>query len=132
MRVNPPLLRTAAALFLAAAPSLLFAQGKDMGPAGQYYNQPKPKFKFTPGLKKTGGDVKWEVGKGGRQEVVPGEYAILEFAVVVKYQDIIIHADKLTANLKTNDVVAEGHVILDQGPTRITGDHIVFNLDSKT
>jgi LPS-assembly protein len=132
MRVNPALLRTAAALFLAAAPSLLFAQGKDMGPAGQYYNQPKPKFKFTPGVKKSGGDVKWQVAPGGKQEVVRDEYAILENTVIVWYQDITVHADKLTVNLKTKDVVAEGHVILDQGPTRITGDHIVFNLDSKT
>lgn len=133
MRVDPALfLRTAAALFLATAPSLLFAQGKDMGPAGQYYNQPKPKFHVTPGVKKTGGDVTWSFAPGGRQEVVRDEYLILEKEVVIKYQDIVIHADKVTANLKTKDVVAEGHVILDQGPTRITGEHIVFNLDSKT
>src|SRR5258706_292613 len=133
MRVDPGLfLRTAAALFLATAPSLLFAQGKDMGPAGQYYNQPKPKFHVTPGVKKTGGDVTWSTAPGGRQEVVRDEYLILEKEVVIKYQDIVIHADKVTANLKTKDVVAEGHVILDQGPTRITGEHIVFNLDSKT
>ena len=131
MRVDPaPLLRTAAALVLAAAPSLLSAQVKDMGPAGQYYNQPKPKFHVTPGAKKQGGDVKFR--STTRQEVVRDEYAILEGDVVLEYQDITVHADKLTANLKTKDVVAEGHVILDQGPTRITGDHIVFNLDSKT
>src|SRR4029077_13140179 len=133
MRVDPALfLRTAAALFLATAPSLLFAQGKDMGRAGQYYNQPTPKFKMTPGVKKKGGDVTWHVAQGGRQEVVRDEYAILENEVVVNYQDITVHADKVTVNLKTNDVVAEGHVIMDQGPTRLTGDHIVFNLDSKT
>lgn len=133
MRVDPALfLRTAAALFLATAPSLLFAQGKDMGPAGQYYNQPKPKFKMTMGVKKKGGDVTWDVAQGGRQEVVRDEYAILEKEVIVHYQDITVHADKVTVNLKTKDVVAEGHVIMDQGPTRLTGDHIVFNLDSKT
>ncbi|HSY47534.1 MAG TPA: LPS assembly protein LptD [Thermoanaerobaculia bacterium] len=133
MRVDPTLfLRSAAALFLATAPSLLFAQGKDMGPAGQYYNQPKPKFHVTPGVKKKGGDVTWHVAEGGRQEVVRDEYAILEKEVVVNYQDITVHADKITVNLKTKDCVAEGHVIMDQGPTRLTGDHIVFNLDSKT
>ena len=70
MRVDPALLlRTAAALLLATAPSLLFAQAeKNMGPAGQYYNQPKPKFKVTPGLKKNGGDVKFRstAQTGGR------------------------------------------------------------------
>jgi LPS-assembly protein len=134
MRVDPALfLRTAAALFLATAPSLLFAQGKDMGPAGQYYNKPKPKFKVSLGVKKSGGDVKIShLTPGGRDEYVRDEYAIFEKDVLVEYQDIQIHADKITANLKTKDVVAEGHVILDQGPTRLTGDHIVFNLDSKT
>jgi LPS-assembly protein len=134
MRVDPaPLLRTAAALFLATAPSLLFAQAKNMGQAGQYYNQPKPKFKITPGVKKTGsGEVQMSAAPGGRQEFVRDEYAILEKEVVIKYQDVTIHADKVTANLKTKDVVAEGHVIIDQGPTRITGDHVVYNLDSKT
>jgi LPS-assembly protein len=130
MRVDPaPLLRTAAALVLATAPSLLFAQVKDMGPAGQYYNKPKPKFSVTPGVKKQGGEVKF---KAIREQFVREEYAILEGDVVLEYQDITVHADKLTANLKTKDAVAEGHVVLDQGPTRLTGDHIVFNLDSKT
>ena len=134
MRVDPaPLLRTAAALLLATAPSLLFAQVKNMGPAGQFYNQPKPKFKVTPGIKKTGsGEVQMSAAPGGRQEFVRDEYAILEKEVVIKYQDITIHADKVTVNLKTKDAVAEGHVIIDQGPTRITGDHVVFNLDTKT
>lgn len=120
----------AAAIVLAAAPSLLFAQVKDMGPAGQYYNKPKPKFSVTPGVKKQGGDVKFR--STTRQEVVRDEYAILEGDVVLEYQDITIHGDKVTANLVTKDVVAEGHVILDQGPSRLTGDHMVFNLDSKT
>jgi LPS-assembly protein len=136
MRVHPaPLLRTAAALLLATTPSLLFAQAaKNMGPAGQYYNQPKPKFKVTPGLKKNqGGDIKIShLTVGGKDEYVRDEYAIFEKDVLVEYQDIQIHADKITANLKTKDVVAEGHVILDQGPTRLTGDHIIFNLDTKT
>lgn len=133
MRVDPaPLLRTAAALVLATAPSLLFAQAKDMGPAGQYYNQPKAKFHMTPGVKKQGGEVKLRSAAGGKYEVVRDEYALLEKDVVAEYQDVTIHADKLTYNFKTKDAVAEGHVILDQGPTRLTGDHIVFNLDSKT
>src|ERR1700680_654847 len=30
------------------------------------------------------------------------------------------------------DGLAQGHVIIDQGPTRLTGDQAIFNLDSKT
>ncbi len=118
-------------LLLLVASTHLFAQGKDMGQAGQYYKQ-KTKFKFVPGPKQKGGEVRWTVAPQGRVEVEKDEYALLENDVHVFYQDIKLTADKVTINLKTKDVVAEGHVIVDQGPARITADHSVFNLDSKT
>jgi len=121
----------AAIALLISTPAALFAQ-KDMGPAGQYYGQQgRTKFKFSPGPKKGGGDITWETAKGGRQEIEKDEYAILEKDVVVKYQDMTVRADKATVNLKTKDVVAQGHVIIDQGPSRLTADNVVFNLDSK-
>ena len=90
------------------------------------------KFKFvTPTLKK-GGEIHFQTAEGGRQEYVRDEYAILENDVRIEYQDVKLRADKVTVNLKTKDVVAEGHVIIDQGASRITADHAVFNLDSKT
>jgi LPS-assembly protein len=107
-----------------------------MGPAAQYYGQPKKlvkKFKFAPGPKEGGcKDVDLQAGAGGRTEFVRDEYAVLEKDVVVKCQDITLRADKATYNFKTKDSVAEGHVIIDQGPIRLTGDRAVFNLDSKT
>jgi lipopolysaccharide transport LptD-like protein len=114
-------------------PPALLAQGKDMGQAQQYYKQPPPRqrFKFiTP--PKPGGEVQISVAKGGRWEMVKDEYAILEGGVTIKYQDITFVADKATYNERTKDVVAQGHVIVDQGPTRLSGDQAVFNLDSKT
>ena len=134
MRVDPaPFLRTAAALLLATAPSLLFAQaGRTWDRPGSTTTSPSRSSKSTPGIKKTRRRSASVRRAGGNRRVVRDEYAILEDDVVIEYQDINIHADKVTLNLKTKDVVAEGHVILDQGPTRITGDHIVFNLDTKT
>ena len=90
------------------------------------------KFKFVPPTVKKGGEIHWQVAEGGRQEVVRDEYAILEKEVRIDYQDIKMQADKVTVNLKTKDVVAEGHVVVDQGASRITADHTVFNLDTKT
>jgi len=118
-------------LLLTVAATHLLAQAKNMGPAEQYYKQ-KTKFKFVPGPKQKGGEVRWTVAPQGRVEVEKDEYALLENDVHVFYQDIKLQADKVTINLKTKDVVAEGHVIVDQGPARITADHCVFNLDSKT
>jgi LPS-assembly protein len=113
----------------------LLGQGKNMGQAGQYYQQ-KPKFKLVPTQKRAqGGDIKWSAGKPNQPnkiEYIQGEYAILEPDVVIEYQDVKVHADKATVNLRTKDVTAEGHVIIDQGPTRLSGNRVVYNLDSKT
>src|SRR6266508_2602873 len=124
--------RLFAFLLTILTPAVLIAQaGKDMGPAGQFYQQPKAKFKFQPGPKKTGGDVQVTVAKGGHVTEEKNEYAVIEGGVTVKYQDITLIADKLTLNHRTKDVVAEGHVILDQGPTRLTADQLFYNLDTK-
>jgi len=88
------------------------------------------KFKFVAPTLKKGGEIHFE--SKGKQEYVRDEYAILEDTVRVDYQDVKLQADKVTINLKTKDVVAEGHVVIDQGASRVTADHAVFNLDSKT
>jgi LPS-assembly protein len=90
------------------------------------------KFKFVPPVLKKGGEIHWQVAQGGKQEVVRDEYAILEKEVRIDYQDVKLAADKVTVNLKTKDAVAEGHVVIDQGASRVSADHAVFNLDSKT
>ncbi|MDP9191747.1 MAG: LPS assembly protein LptD [Acidobacteriota bacterium] len=92
----------------------------------------KPNFKFIPGPKPGGGDVKISVAAGGTTEMQKDEYSILQGDVTIEYQDIKLRADKITYNFKTRDVVAEGHVIIDQGPTRVTANQAIYNLDSKT
>lgn len=90
------------------------------------------KFKFVPPTINKGGQFVLETAIGGRQEYVRDEYVIAENDVRITYQDVKLRADKITLNLKTKDAVAEGHVIIDQGTTRISADHAVFNIDSKT
>jgi LPS-assembly protein len=92
----------------------------------------KPNFKFLPGPKPGGGEVKIAVGPHGTIEAQKDEYSILQGDVVIEYQDIKLQSDKVTYNLKTRDVVAEGHVIIDQGPTRVTATQAIYNLDTKT
>jgi len=92
----------------------------------------KPNFKFIPGPRPGGGDVKITVGPHGTIEAQKDEYSILQGDVVIEYQDIKLQSDKVTYNLKTRDVVGEGHVVIDQGPTRITATQAVYNLDTKT
>ncbi|HYI09425.1 MAG TPA: LPS assembly protein LptD [Thermoanaerobaculia bacterium] len=92
----------------------------------------KPNFKFLPGPKPGGGEVKLTVEEGGTTELQKDEYTIMQGGVTIEYQDIKLRADKLTYNFKTRDLVAEGHVVIDQGPTRLSATQAIYNLDSKT
>jgi len=92
----------------------------------------KPRFTFTPGPKPGGGEIKYSIAEGGTTEAVKDEYAILSGGVTIEYQDIKLVAQKVTVNFRTKDVVAEGNVIVDQGPTRITATQAMYNLDAKT
>ena len=93
----------------------------------------KPNFQFIPGPKPGGGEVKiMPDEKTGEIEAQADEYIIVTGGVTIEYQDIKLRADKITFNQKTRDVVAEGHVVIDQGPTRVTANQTIYNLDSKT
>ena len=100
--------------------------------ATSLFAQKKPNFQFMPGPKPGGGDVKVTVAEGGVTEIQKDEYSISQGGVTIEYQDIKLVAYKVTYNYRTKDVVAEGNVIIDQGPTRITASQAMYNLNSKT
>ena len=52
--------------------------------------------------------------------------------VSIEYQDVKITADKGHYDFPTKTATLDGHVVIDQGPTRLSGSHAVFHLDSKT
>jgi LPS-assembly protein len=52
--------------------------------------------------------------------------------VRIEYQDVKITADKAHYDFASKTATLDGHVIIDQGPTRLSGDHAVFRLDTKT
>ncbi len=60
------------------------------------------------------------------------DYAVLTGGVQIRYQDIDLKADRAEIDLETKVVTATGNVILDQGPRRLTGDDLTFNLETKT
>jgi hypothetical protein len=51
--------------------------------------------------------------------------------VVVMYQDVVIHADRLEANLETNDVRAEGHIFIEVAGQKIRGAALEYNLTTR-
>jgi LPS-assembly protein len=52
--------------------------------------------------------------------------------VRILYQDIRVQCEEMEYNRVTQDLVARGNVVLDQGPTRFTADEMYFNLGTKT
>lgn len=71
-------------------------------------------------------------GSAANLEYKREDYAVLTGDVRLKYQDLDLIADEAEIDLKTKDVIAMGHIVLDQGPRRLSGDSMTFNLDTKT
>ncbi|MEO8276536.1 MAG: LPS assembly protein LptD [Thermoanaerobaculia bacterium] len=53
-------------------------------------------------------------------------------AVEIHYKDVVVHAERLTLSRDTMTVQAEGDVVFDQGPQRIAGERVDFDLEQRT
>jgi LPS-assembly protein len=71
-------------------------------------------------------------GTAGNLEYVREDYVVASGGVELQYQDLQFQGQKVTVDLKTEQVTAEGDVIIDQGPKRLVGDTLVFDLATKT
>jgi len=52
--------------------------------------------------------------------------------VRLEYQDVSMRAETLTFDRRSKIATAEGNVVIDQGPTRMSGRRAVFDLEKKT
>lgn len=85
-------------------------------------------------------DLKFSTDKGGGAtsgsaeslEYQREDYAVLSGEVRLRYQDIEISADTAEIDLTSKKVLALGNVILDQGPRRLSGKSLEFDLTTKT
>ncbi|HWM92395.1 MAG TPA: LPS assembly protein LptD [Thermoanaerobaculia bacterium] len=71
-------------------------------------------------------------GSAANLEYQRDNYAVLTGDVKIKYQDVDVQADRAELDLLTKIVTAEGNVIVDQGPRRMAGDTLEYDLDTKT
>lgn len=60
------------------------------------------------------------------------EMAELSGGVVIRYQEVEIRADRIDVDLEQKVVMAYGDVILDQGPQRLSGSTLNYDLQTKT
>lgn len=85
-------------------------------------------------------DLKFPTDKGGGAtsgsaeslEYQREDYAVLSGEVHLRYQDIEIQADTAEIDLTSKKVLALGNVVLDQGPRRLSGKSLEFDLSTKT
>ncbi len=85
-------------------------------------------------------DLKFPTEKGGGAtsgsaeslEYQREDYAVLSGEVRLRYQDIEIQADTAEIDLTSKKVLALGNVVLDQGPRRLSGKSLEFDLTTKT
>ncbi|TNF75368.1 MAG: LPS-assembly protein LptD [Acidobacteria bacterium] len=71
-------------------------------------------------------------GTAGNLEYLRENYVIASGGVEVRYQDMEFQAQQVELDLETKVITARGDVIVDQGPNRMTGDTLTFELESKT
>ena len=71
-------------------------------------------------------------GSAGTLEYQREDFATLSGGVELKYQDVVLRAAEVSIDLETKEVTAMGDVVIDQGPTRLTGSTATYDLDTKT
>lgn len=98
----------------------------------------KASFDFKFRVPERGGNVRIVVPEGdppGRLTVVGENVGEAEAPagkfVTVEYQDIKLTARKVRADYANRTVVAEGDVVLEQGPSRFTGSRLTLDLGEK-
>lgn len=62
----------------------------------------------------------------------PGEFVVAEGDVEMRYQDLVMTADVARYDVTAELLTAEGRVVLDEGPQRLTGDTLEYNIVDRT
>lgn len=120
--------RTAALVF-SLVPAALLAQEASTDPFESRFRQ-RPNFQVKFKTPEKGGEVRLTTKKPVRfvQDVSWDGSEEVE----IVYQDLRITADQGHYDFPTKTATLTGHVVLDQGPTRLSGSRAVIHVDAKT
>jgi LPS-assembly protein len=117
-----------ALLLLAAAASAQDPFGTSDPYESQFKAKPHFQIRFRPPTK--GGEVRLYTKKPVHYEKDVSWDGSDE--VVIEYQDVKITADSAHYDFPTKTATLVGHVVIDQGPTRMAGDRGTFQIEAKT
>lgn len=76
----------------------------------------------------SGGSV---AGTAGGLDYLPDGSAQLSGGVELKYRDIVVRAEHVVLDIAANRLRAEGNVLFDEGPRRLTGATLELDLETK-
>lgn len=72
------------------------------------------------------------VGTAGDLHYVREDYVVASGGVEMRFRDFMFQGEKVAIDLKMEQITAEGDVILDQGPQRLVGDTLFFDLNTES
>ncbi|MCZ7651765.1 MAG: LPS assembly protein LptD [Thermoanaerobaculia bacterium] len=90
---------------------------------------PRVEFELHLPAEEGGGSV---TGLAESLETDGPDRAVLAGAVELRYQDLVLTADRVVFVRSEQRVLAEGSIVLDQGPRRLTGKALTLHLPTKT
>ena len=116
------------------------AEGEEEPPAGEpslEQGQPRPpgpsseriQFQLPFPAEKGGGTVS---GGADSLEFLHDTYAVLEGSVTAEFRNQSISAQRVEVDLETMVVTAVGNVVMDEGPNRLTGESMVWDMETNT
>lgn len=118
---------TAAVLALAGAATVLAQEPAP--PAPPVPPPPRISFEVKFPDERGGGSA---TGSAGALEYQSEDLAVATGGVEIHYQDYVVKAERLTLDRARMLLTAEGGVVLDQGPRRLSGRTLTFDLERKT
>lgn len=71
-------------------------------------------------------------GVAGDFEFEPDTYLVATDGVILEYGDLRLEADRIRVDIPANLMTAEGNVVLDEGPRRLVGQTLEWDLGSRT
>lgn len=72
------------------------------------------------------------IGSADDFDFRPGQLLVATGGVELKYRDLTLTAETVRLDIPDSRLTAEGDVVLDEGPERISGDVLEYDLDTRT
>ena len=72
------------------------------------------------------------IGTAGDLQYVREDYVVASGGVELRFRDFVFQGERVAIDLKMEQITAEGDVILDQGPKRLVGDTLFFDLETES